>query len=241
MRGKVTLVRALSKLGVASRTQARALIDAGQVTIGGRVARDPLILVSPERDALAIRGARIHRPLPRLIAFHKPRGVVTTRHDPEGRRTVFEVLGPAGDGLQAVGRLDLASTGLLLLTNDTRLAHTFTDPARRVTRRYVVTVRGRLEPDVAAALEAGLEVERYRVGSGKSVEYLAASRVQIRKASNRETHLMVELTEGKNRELRRLFAAAGHEVTRVHRITFGPYELGPLQPGEWREESVRRT
>ncbi|MCC7042331.1 MAG: rRNA pseudouridine synthase [Acidobacteria bacterium] len=241
MAGRVPLVRALSKLGLASRTEARALIDAGQVTIGGRVARDPRAPVSPERDAIAIGGARARRPAPRLIAFHKPRGVVTTRRDPEGRRTVFDVLGPAGDGLQAVGRLDLASTGLLLLTNDTRLAHALTDPTRRVRRRYVVTVRGGLEPAVATTLEAGLDVKRYRTGPGGTGEHLAAARVQIRKASNRETHLIVELTEGKNRELRRLFGAAGHEVTRVHRIAFGPHELGSLQPGQWREEPVRRT
>jgi len=95
----------------------------------------------------------------------------------------------------------------------------------------VVTVRGRLEPDVARQLERGIDVRASRGGT----ERLAAARVDVRKASNRETHLIVELDEGKNREIRRLFEAAGHEVTRLHRVSFGEFELGSLQPGAWRE------
>jgi pseudouridine synthase len=146
---------------------------------------------------------------------------------------VFDILGEAGRGLVAVGRLDLASTGLLILTNDTQLAHRLTDPAERVPRRYVVTVRGRVTPETVRAIERGLTVPS-RGGAGEA-ERLSASRVEIRKASDRETHLIVELTEGRNRELRRLFEAVGREVTRVHRISFGEYELGDLQPGRWRE------
>jgi pseudouridine synthase len=158
---------------------------------------------------------------------------VTTRRDPDGRRTVFDVLGAAGSGLVAVGRLDLASTGLLILTNDTQLAHRLTDPSRRVPREYVVTVRGRVAPDTACQIEAGLVVPAARRG-GRS-EHLSASRVEIRKASGRESHLLVTLTAGRNRELRRLLGAAGHEPTRIHRIRFGEYALGDLQPGRWRE------
>jgi 23S rRNA pseudouridine2605 synthase len=119
----------------------------------------------------------------------------------------------------AVGRLDFASTGLLIFTNDTALADRLTDPDRRVPRTYVVTVRGRLTPETARRLQE---------------EHAAATRLEIRKASNRETHLIVELIEGKNRELRRLFGGAGHEPTRIHRISFGEYDLGDLQPGKWR-------
>ena len=217
--GHVSLDRALSKLGLTSRAEARRLIAAGRVSVNGRVIRQPATPVVPERARIAIDGAattdgRVKR---RLIVFHKPRGTVTTRRDPEGRKTVFDVLGDADRGLVAVGRLDLASTGLLLLTNDTQLAHRLTDPEQRVTRRYVVTVRGLVTPELARRLEEGR----------RSIE--------IRKASRRETHLLVDLTEGKNRELRRLFGGAGHEPTRIHRIRFGEYELGELQPGEWRE------
>jgi 23S rRNA pseudouridine2605 synthase len=125
------------------------------------------------------------------------------------------VLGDAGRGLVAVGRLDLASTGLLLLTSDTRLANWITDPENAVPRTYVVTVRGEVTPDAARDLPAAQAV--------------------VRKASRRESHLIVELRQGRNREIRRLFAAIGHEVTRLHRVSVGGLELNDLQPGRWRE------
>jgi pseudouridine synthase len=187
--------------------------------------------VVPERAAIAIDGQRRAPVARRVIAFHKPRGVVTTRRDPQGRPTVFDRLGEAAAGLQAVGRLDLASTGLLLLTNDTRIAHALTDPARAVLRRYVVTVRGRVSADTAATLARGIDVPV----SGGHQERLTPAGVIVRKASTRETHLLVTLTEGRNREIRRMFEALGHEVTRVHRIEFGDVTLGDLQPGQWRE------
>ena len=220
--GRVTLARALSKLGLASRTEARALILAGRVRINGRVVVDPGALVTPERLAVSIDGQARVRDSRRVLLFHKPRGTVTTRRDPQGRRTVFDVLGAAGNGLIAIGRLDLASTGLLVFTNDTQLAHRLTDPAAAVPRTYVVTVRGRVEEETARRIERG-------------IDELSAKAVEIRKASGRETHLIVTLIEGKNRELRKLFDACGHEVTRVHRIAFGEFELGELLPGEWTE------
>lgn len=233
MRGRpgVPLERALSKIGAASRREARRLVLDGRVRVDGRVVTDPLAHVIPEHARIDVDGARVARERTRVIAFHKPRGVVTTRRDPEGRRTVFDVLGPDGDGLIAVGRLDRASTGLLLLTNDTQLAAALTDPARRVVRRYVVTVRGRVTPEDAHRLEEGLDLSDRR----RRRERLRASHVTIRKASGRETHLIVELVEGRNRELRRLFEAIGCEVTRLHRIAYGSVELGDLQPGQWQD------
>ena len=221
-RGFVRLDRALSKLGFASRAEAQRLIAAGRVSVDGRTILDPAHAVVPERARLVVSGNPVVRSAWRLIAFHKPRGVVTTRHDPEGRRTVFDVLGPDGDGLVAVGRLDLASTGLLLLTTDTKLADRLTDPANAIVRRYVVTARGAVSDESIARLMAG-------------VEGLKAASVRLRKRSQRETHLVVELTEGKNREIRRIFTAVGHEVTKLMRVAFGTIELGALQPGEWRE------
>lgn len=232
--GHVSLDRALSKLGLASRNDARRLIAAGLVTVNGRISTDPSTPVVPERARISIRGAAASagRAGRRVLLFHKPRGTVSTRRDPEGRRTVFDVIGDAGRGLIAVGRLDQASTGLLLLTNDTQFAHRLTDPANSVRRTYVVTVRGRVLPDTVRRLTSGLTIP---AGSGGRTERLSATGVEIRKASGRETHLIVELREGKNREIRRLFDAVGHEVTRIHRIAFGEYALGDLQPGEWRE------
>jgi 23S rRNA pseudouridine2605 synthase len=121
-RGFVRLDRALSKLGVVSRAEAQRLIADGKIAVSGRVVRDPAHLVVPERTPIAVSGRRVGRAPWRLIALHKPRGVVTTRRDPEGRRTVFDLLGDDGASLVAIGRLDLATTGLLLLTNDTLLA-----------------------------------------------------------------------------------------------------------------------
>jgi 23S rRNA pseudouridine2605 synthase len=219
----VPLERALSKLGLASRTEARALIEAGRVLVDGRRARDPRALVVPERVRISIDGRGVDRTAWRLVLLHKPRGVVTTKRDPEGRPTVYDSLrasgDPAGlDRLVPVGRLDLASTGLLLLTSDTRLADWLTDPRNAIVRKYVVTIRGALRPEAKATLPS-------------------AATISVLKRSNRETHLIVELTEGKNREIRRMFEGIGHEVTRLQRIAFGGLELGDLQPGRWREVS----
>jgi 23S rRNA pseudouridine2605 synthase len=221
----VALERALSKLGLASRSLARRLIRDGAVTVNGRPVTDPLAPVVPERDAITVGGTPAQARLWRTIAFHKPRGSVTTRRDPQGRTTVFDLLGEAGKGLVAVGRLDLATSGLLLLTTDTQLAERLTNPDNGVVRRYVVTVRGRVGDDDLEVLRTG-------------VQGLRAASVTIRKRSTRETHLIVELTEGKNREIRRLFAAVEREVTRLLRVAYGPIELGSLQPGQWRELSA---
>jgi 23S rRNA pseudouridine2605 synthase len=225
-RGKVPLARALSKLGLASRAEATRLIEAGRVAASGRVVTDPGYLVIPERTAIAIDGGEtVTRAARVVILLHKPRGVVTTRSDPEGRPTVYDLIRDAGTHLVPVGRLDMASTGLLLFTNDTRLAHWLTDPETAMPRVYLVTVRGRVEDDTAAAIERGLVVDD---------DHLQARRVTIRKRSNRESHLVVELIEGKNREIRRLMKASGHEVTRLARVSFGGLELGTLAPGRWR-------
>jgi pseudouridine synthase len=220
--GHVALERALSKLGLASRSVGRQLVRDGAVTVNGRVETNPLAAVHPERDRIQVgSAAEATRPW-RTIAFHKPRGTMTTRKDPEGRRTVFDVLGPLADGLVAVGRLDYATSGLLLLTTDTQLAEQLTNPRHAVIRRYVVTARGEVSDGDCETLERG-------------VSGLRASAVAVRKRSRRETHLIVELTEGRNREIRRLFDAIGRPVTRLLRVAYGPIELGRLQAGEWRE------
>ena len=183
---------------------------------------DASCLVVPERSAIVVAGARASRAAWRTIALHKTRGTITTRRDPEGRPTVFDALGAVADGMIAVGRLDMASTGLLLLTTDTQLAARITDPAAAIVRRYIVTARGRVSDEDAAGIKAG-------------IDGLSAHSVQVLKRSNRETHLAIELIEGKNREIRRLLAATGHDVSRLLRVAFGGIELGTLAPGEWRE------
>jgi 23S rRNA pseudouridine2605 synthase len=225
---RVPLNRALSKLGILSRSDALDAIRAGRVRVNGRRETKPSVLVVPERVRIEIDDVEQQRAVWRTLAFHKPRGVVTTRRDPEGRPTVYDLLGDTERTLIAVGRLDLATSGLLLLTSDTALANRLTAPANAVPRVYVVTVRGRVADGSVAALTEGIDVGHER---------LQASDVVVRKRSGRESHLTVELREGRNREVRRLFDAIGHEVTRLKRVRFGGIELGDLAPGEWRELS----
>jgi 23S rRNA pseudouridine2605 synthase len=224
--GSTQLNRALSKLGLLSRTQATEAIRAGRVRVDGRVILDPLQRVAVDRARISIDEAPQPTVAWRTILFHKPRGVVTTRRDPQGRKTIYDALGDAGRHLIAIGRLDLATSGLLLLTSDTQLAHWMTDPANGVPRVYLATVRGRV---------TDADVERIREGVDSRGERLRAHAVTLRKASGRESHLTVELREGKNREVRRLFEAIGHEVTRLKRVALGGLDLGALGPGAWRE------
>lgn len=225
-KGTVSLERALSKLGLASRTQAREWILAGRVWVDGRVVRDPLRAVVPEKIALQIDGEAPEQAEWRMILFHKPRGVVTTRKDEQGRKTVYDVLGANEAKLMPVGRLDLATSGLLLLTNDNRLASYLTDPQSQIIRSYLVSVKGELLDEEAETMMSGVRDEN---------ELLKAHRVLVRKRSRVETHLVVELDEGKNREIRRLCKLVGHEVTKLKRVSFGGLTLGDLSLGSFRE------
>ena len=222
---KVALERALSKLGLATRSEARALIRGGRVRVNGQRADDPLAPVVPEKITVEIDGRTRAAKERVVIALHKPRGVVTTRRDPEGRKTVYDLLEDCPHHVVPVGRLDFATSGLLLLTNDTRLADWLADPRNQVPRVYLVTVRGRMSDEDAHRMERGL------VSDG---EILHAQRATVRKASNRESHLVLELVEGRNREIRRMINALGHDVTRLRRVQFGGITLDDLAPCSWR-------
>lgn len=223
---RVTLDRLLSKLGITSRSQAQEWIRAGRVRINQRLVRSPETWIDWPGDAVTLDDQPLHQSPPRFILFHKPKGCVTPRQDEQGRRTIFDVLPIEMQRLHAVGRLDQATSGLLLLTNDSSLSSFLTDPAHKIPREYLVTVRGEVTDRVRQAALDGLDDEG---------EYLHCAGVTIQKHSGRESHLVVTLTEGKHREIRRLFNALGHEVTRLRRIRYGPFVLGDLQPGAWRE------
>jgi 23S rRNA pseudouridine2605 synthase len=228
-------VRALSKLGLASRSQAYELVRSGKIEVNGRVVTDPALQVAPGLTRIQVAGVEAERAKWVCIALNKPRKVVTTRSDPDGRPTVYDLIADVDTRVVPVGRLDLASTGLLLMTNDTELADWLTDPANAIVRRYVVTVRGELSDERAQSLMKGI------VDAG---ERLKATSIDILKRSKRETHLIVELDEGRNREIRRMLKAAGHETTRLKRIAFGPIELSELAPGKWRNvpvEEIRKA
>ncbi len=229
---RVTLDRLFSKLGIASRSQAQEWIRAGRVRINQRLVRVPEAWVAWPGDVVSLDQQSLQPRAPRVILFHKPRGLVTTHRDERGRQTIFDVLPPELKILHAVGRLDQATSGLLLLTNDTTLSSFLTDPRHKVPRLYLVTVRGEVTDATGQAAIDGLDDEGER---------LQCSTVKIQKRSGRESHVEVTLTEGKNREIRRLFKALGHEVTRLRRIQYGPFALGDLQPGAWRELPIEEA
>src|SRR3989339_549233 len=187
--GKVPLERALSKLGAASRSQTRQWILEGRLQVNGRTVLDPAYPVTPEKDKFTVDGRLIQKDQWQTIMLNKPKSTVTTKKDEKGRPTVFDLLPPELQNLHPVGRLDMASTGLIILTNDTRLSSYLTDPANAVLRTYIVTVTGNFTGEKLLKAKAGIMDEG---------ELLKPAEILLRKASNRESHLTVKLTEGKN-------------------------------------------
>lgn len=225
-RPRVGLARALSKLGFCSRSQAWILIEAGRVRVNGALRRDPEWRVDLQRDQIEADGQTVGGEKKVYLMLNKPRGLVTTTSDEQGRKTVFECL--AGKGLPfvpPVGRLDKASEGLLLFTNDTAWAAQLTAPESRLGKVYHVQVDCLADEPLAERLQAGGEVEG---------EFLAAKRVSVLRRGERNSWLEVVLEEGKNRQIRRLLAAAGINVLRLVRVAIGPLQLGNLAKGEIR-------
>jgi len=227
--GTVSIPRGLSKLGVCSRAEGVRLVEAGRVRINGRVVRDTALRITPERDLIEIDGAPIVRAERVYLALNKPRGLVTTRDDPQGRATIYECLkGAPLPFVAPVGRLDKASEGLLLLTNDSRWSAKLLDPSSHVDKVYHVQVRGMLDEATVARVEAGV-VER------DTGEQLKVKRISLLRTGSRSSAWFeVVLDEGKNRHIRRVFAELGIEVLRLVRVAIGPLVLGTLPKGAWR-------
>lgn len=231
--GSIRLNKALAEAGVASRRQADALIAAGRVTVDGRIVTEMGLRVVPGRNALAVDGkpvadARNERPLTLLL--HKRPGCVTTARDPEGRPTVFDGLPQAyrARRLFSVGRLDFFSEGLLLLTTDGELAFRLAHPRWQVEKRYRVTVRGSVDARVLAAMEAGMVLaEGDRLAP-------VPTRLLHRPAPDRAV-LEMRLSQGVNREIRRMCRDLGLTVLKLLRVAQGPLSLGDLPPGQCRE------
>ena len=213
--------RALARAGIASRRKAEELVAAGRVTVNGAVARTGQS-VDPARDAIAVDGKPVAKPeAARWYLLHKPAGVLTTRSDPEGRKTVFDLVAP-DPALTYVGRLDFMTEGVLLLTTDGDAAHRLTHPSSQVERTYSAVVKGPVKA-AAAAIRAGVELEDGPV---------RPERVEVGEGPHPRTwELTLTIREGRTREVRRICEAVGLEVLRLVRTAFGPIRLGALAPG----------
>jgi len=220
---EMRLQRVLALAGVASRRAAEELIEAGRVKVDGRVASIGM-KADPDRQRITVGG----RPLPttrlRWIAFHKPLGVVTTAQDPEGRRTVFDFLDQPR-GLRYVGRLDVMTTGLLLLTTDGDAVHRLTHPRFRIERSYSALVHGRTTEEIAALVRQPVTIE------GRPVKPV---RVRVRPGNAGRSIVDVTLVEGRNRIVRKWCEAMGLKVQRLARLSYGPVRLGDLPVGQSR-------
>lgn len=222
-REEMRLQRFLARAGVTSRRQAETLITEGKVTVNGEIATLGMS-VDPQKDVVVMGGNRVRMaPTVTWLVLNKPSGVVTTRTDPEGRKTVFELV-PDVPGLTYVGRLDYMTDGVLLMTSDGRAAHLLTHPSREVSRTYEAVVQG---PAMAALdmLQEGVELEDGLV---------LVDAAHVDKLGRSRWRLVVTLHEGRNREVRRLCEAVGLEVSSLTRVKFGPVSLGDLAPGAWR-------
>ena len=233
----VSIPRALSKLGLCSRSEGERLVEAGRVRVDGATVRDTTLRVWPEASVIEVDGARVGRAPRVYLALNKPRGLVTTREDPRGRDTIYECLTDESlPFVGPVGRLDKASEGLLLLTNDSRWATRLLDPLSHVDKTYHVQVRG-------PALHMVVERLANGVVEPETGEHLSIKRISVLRTGSRSTAWFeVVIDEGKNRHLRRVFSVLSLEVLRLVRVAIGPLALGPLAKGAWRfltDEEVR--
>jgi len=224
--GQVSLARALSKLGFCSRAQARSLIQDGRVRLDGAVCRNPSLRVEMDRRRITVDGRAVSAAGRVYLMLNKPRGLVTTSADEQGRATVYQCLtDPSLPWVSPVGRLDKASEGLLLFTNDTRWAAGVLSPASGLEKVYHVQVAGLPEQNDLLRLTAG-------IADGGQV--LAAGRVRVLRQGQRNCWLEIALYEGKNRQIRRMLAALDFRVLRLVRTAIGPLALGELTKGTFR-------
>jgi 23S rRNA pseudouridine2605 synthase len=224
------VAKALARAGVASRREVERLIEAGRVALNGQVLTTPAVKVEPG-DILTVDGNVVEAAEPtRLFRYHKPTGLLTSHTDPKGRPTVFSAL-PAGlPRLISVGRLDLNSEGLLLLTNDGALSRALELPSNGWVRRYRARAFGETTQEKLDRLKNGITVEGVRYGSIDA---------KLDKASGRNIWITLTLAEGKNREVRRVLEALGLKVNRLIRLSYGPFALGTLGQGEVEEVGPR--
>lgn len=220
-----TLERVLSKAGLCSRAQARSWIGQGRVRVNGRLVQNPDHWVDLDRDRVTVDGRPLRPAQPVYLLLYKPKGYLTTRKDPQGRPTIYDLLQDAPRWVVPVGRLDLDTSGLLLLTNDTAFAERVTNPDNKVPKTYLVKTSTRLSDEQLEALRHGVTL---RDGPTRPAQ------VQRLRDSGAHTFFEITLTEGRNRQVRRMVEAAGSRVLKLVRIAIGGLRISDLQVGKWR-------
>ncbi len=221
-----TLERAFSKAGCGSRTDARKWIGAGRVRVNGKVVQNPDHWVDLDRDRITLDGKPLRAASKTYILLYKPKGYLTTARDPEGRPTVYQLLEDVGTWLSPVGRLDLDTSGLLLLTNDTDFAERVTNPEHKVAKTYHVK---------ASTLLTDEQLERLRRGVELSDGPTSPAEVRRLRDGAKYTFLEITITEGRNRQVRRMLEAVDSKVLKLVRTAIGPIRIGELPIGKWRE------
>lgn len=221
----VRLQKFLAEAGIASRRASEQYIVEGRVAVNGRVVTELGSKVDPDHDQVSVDGKPIRTKRKLYVALNKPPGFICSRRDPEKRDTVGDLLPTEWAHLFPVGRLDYASEGLIFLTNDGEFSLKLTHPRYGVRKKYRVMIEGRVDQELTERLTKGLSHEG---------ELLRAERVRILATNNSLSLLEIELAEGKNRELRRMFEVLGREVSKLQRVQIGPIKLGELRVGRWR-------
>jgi 23S rRNA pseudouridine2605 synthase len=224
-----TLDRVLSKAGLGSRSEARSWIGGGRVKVNGKVIQTPDHWIDIERDKISLDNKPIGKADKRYILLYKPKGYLTTYRDPQGRPTVYDLLPGVEQFVGTVGRLDLDTSGLLLLTNDNILAEALTNPEHKVAKKYLVKASSLLSDAQLQQLANGVEL------SDGLTRPAVVTRVRD---SEKHSFLEITLTEGRNRQVRRMLEAIGSKVLKLVRVSLGPLTLEGLQIGQWRELSA---
>lgn len=224
------IAKAIARAGVCSRRDAERLISEGRVKLNGKMLASPAVNVT-DKDEIRIDGQILpQKEVSRLWRYHKPAGLVTSHKDPEGRRTVFDALREQLPRVISIGRLDINTEGLLLLTNDGELARLLELPATGWVRRYRVRAYGRPDPQALAGLQGGVSIEGVHYGP------IEAS---IDKMQGDNAWLIIAIREGKNREVKKICEHLGLQVNRLIRTAFGPFQLGDLERGAIAEVPAR--
>ncbi len=223
-KNQITLARAISKLGAASRSQAILLITSGKVKVEGRTVRSPNLWIDPKGEKIEVEGEMIHGERKVYLALNKPAGVVTTRSDELGRKTIYDCIPKDLPWVFPVGRLDKDTSGLIILTNDTRFGERITSPHYMLAKKYEVVLATPLKPTDRAKLELPMALEDGTALQPATVEVQSES-----------LKYLVTIHEGKNRQVRRMFEYFGYDVTALKRLSIGHIELGSLKEGEHRK------